>query len=78
MQDRSGEEAGLMDHSIYISLPVALMRYSDKDNLREAELILAHSLRYHPSWLGSQGIRSLKNLVPLQPQSGNRALGACT
>lgn len=53
-QDRSGEGEGLMDHSIYISLPVAVMRYTDKDNLRETELILAYSLKSYPSWLGSQ------------------------
>lgn len=73
-QDRSGEGEGLTDHSIYISLPVAVMRYSDKDNLRETELILAYSLRSYPSWLGSQGTRSLGSLVTLHPESGSRAV----
>lgn len=63
-----------MDHSIYISLPVAVMRYSDKDNLRGTELILAYSLRSYPSWLASQGTRSLENLVTLYPESGSRAV----
>lgn len=45
MQDRSGEGAGLTDHSIYISLPVAVMRYSDKDNLRETGLIFSSQFK---------------------------------
>lgn len=69
----------LTDHSSYISLPVAVMRYSDKDNLRKTELILAHSLRYHPSWLKSrsQEPEELRHTVPtVRKQDSGRLYSA--
>lgn len=66
-QDRSGEGTGFIDHNVYVSLPVAVIRHSDKGNLRVTGLILAHSLRYNSSWLGSQGSWSLKHLSDVRP-----------
>lgn len=65
--DRSEEGTGFIDHNVYVSLPVAVIRHSDKGNLRVTGLILAHSLRYNPSWLGSQGSWNLKHLSDVTP-----------
>lgn len=75
-QDRSGEGTGFIDHNVYISLPVAVIRHSDKSNLRVTGLILAYSLRYTPSWLGSQGIWSLKHLSDVRIQGGGHMYSA--
>lgn len=79
-QDRSGEGTGFIDHNVYVSLPVAVIRHSDKGNLRVTGLILAHSLRYNPSWLGSQGSWSWKHLSDVTPmvriQGGGRKYSA--
>lgn len=40
---------------VFIAFPIAVIRYSDKSNIKENRSMVAHNSRYSPPWQESHG-----------------------
>lgn len=55
-------------------LSAAVVKFPDKNNLREKEFVPAHRRSAQSFTVGNNSIRSLRQLVTLHPQSRHRTV----